>query len=222
MNWLEGGSTDKLSLTLTPPHDAFNESSLFLRMNAQFVPRRFREVHVVVACSFLDVGEGQSAICIGNVNDLIESRDRITDMLCVGQWLFTLLRKCVDAVGQVALRRQPSMFLVRFPCCFRHVSTILSLNTWLEGERSVYSTLHLASIMLIVFFRTAERCGRAHLFKRPSTESAAMERLRLMCCAESIGPWYRRYLCIGPRGMKCARVHFHVAIAHRSGDRAGL
>jgi hypothetical protein len=38
-------------------------------------------------------------------------------MLCVGQWLFTLLRKCVDAVGQVALRRQPPMFLVRPPSC---------------------------------------------------------------------------------------------------------
>src|SRR5580658_5217529 len=98
-----------------------------LRMNAQFVPRRFREVHVVVACSFLDVGECQSAICIGNVDDLVETRDRITDMLCVGQWLFALLRKCVHAVGQVALRRQPSMFLVRLPSCFRHVSTVLSL-----------------------------------------------------------------------------------------------
>jgi hypothetical protein len=88
-----------------------------LRMNAQLVPRRFREVYVVVACTFLDVGECQSAICIGNVDDLVETRDRITDMLCVGQWLFTLLRKCVDAVGQVALRRQPPMFLVRPPSC---------------------------------------------------------------------------------------------------------
>src|SRR5580692_13089556 len=101
---------------------------LLLRMNAQFVPGRFREVDVVVACSFLDVGESQSAIGIGDVDDLIETRDRITDMLCVGQRFFTLLRKCVDAVGQVALRRQPSMFLVRFPSCFRHVSTILSLT----------------------------------------------------------------------------------------------
>ena len=64
-----------------------------LRMNAQFVPRRFREVHVVVACSFLDVGEGQSAIGIGDVNDLIETRDRITDMLCVGEWFFTPFSK---------------------------------------------------------------------------------------------------------------------------------
>jgi hypothetical protein len=47
-------------------------------MNAQFVPRRFREVYVVVACSFLDVGERQSAIGIGDVDDLIETRNRIT------------------------------------------------------------------------------------------------------------------------------------------------
>ena len=101
-----------------------------LTMNAQFVPRRFREVHVVVACSFLDVGERQGSIGIGNVDDLIETSDRITDMLCVGQWFFTLARKCVDAVGQVALRHQPAMFLVRFPSCFRHVSTVFSLTAW--------------------------------------------------------------------------------------------
>jgi len=119
-----------------------------LRMNAQFVPRRFREVHVVVACSFLDVGEGQSAISIGDVDDLIESRDRITDMLGVDQWLFALLRKCVDAVGQVAVRRQPPMFLVRLPSCFRHITTILSPNTWIEGKR----------------------CGRARFSKRHSSD----------------------------------------------------
>src|SRR5579872_2868499 len=127
--WREAGCHKRIEPHLT----ARSTSHRFLlRVNAQFAPRRLREVHVVVACSLLDVGESQSAICIGNVNDLIESRDRITDMFRVSQWFFTLLRKCVDAVGQVALRRQPSMFLVRFPRCFRHVSTILSLNSWLE------------------------------------------------------------------------------------------
>src|SRR5580692_11997243 len=43
-------------------------------------------------------------------------------MFCVGQWFFTLLRKCIDTVGQVALRRQLSVFLVRFPGCVRHFS----------------------------------------------------------------------------------------------------
>ena len=68
----------------------------------------------------------QSTVGIGDVDDLIESRDRVTHMLCVGQWFFTLLRKRVDAVWQVALRREPSVFLVRFPSCFWHVFAILS------------------------------------------------------------------------------------------------
>jgi hypothetical protein len=54
-------------------------------MNAQVVPRRFREVDVVVVCSFLDVRERQSTVGIGDVDDLIEARDRVTHMLCVGQ-----------------------------------------------------------------------------------------------------------------------------------------
>ena len=68
-------------------------------MNAQVVPGRFREVDVVVACSFLDVRERQSTVGIGDVDDLVERRGRVTHMLCVGQWFFTLLRKRVDAVG---------------------------------------------------------------------------------------------------------------------------
>ena len=68
-------------------------------MIAQVVPRRCRKVDVVVVCSFLDVRERQSAIGIGDVDDLIEPRDRVTHMLCVGQWFFTLLRKRLDAVG---------------------------------------------------------------------------------------------------------------------------
>src|SRR6202142_2083693 len=87
----------------------------------RFLPRRFREVHVVVFCSFLDVGERQGTVSIGDVDDLIEPRDRVTHMLCVGQWFFTLLRKRVDTVWQVTLRREPSVFLVRFPGRFGHV-----------------------------------------------------------------------------------------------------
>jgi hypothetical protein len=110
-------------------------------MNAQVVPRGFRQVDVVVVCSFLDVRERQSTVGIGDVDDLIEPRERVTHMLRVGQWLFTLLPKRVDAVGQVALRRQPSVFLVRFPGRFRHVFAILSLNIWLAQLRFASSAL---------------------------------------------------------------------------------
>src|SRR5580658_11118037 len=126
-------------LSLFARHSAFGGSlfSILLRMSAQVMPRRFREVDVVVVGGFLDVRERQSTVGIGDADDLIEPRDRVTHMLCVGQWFFTLLRKRVDAVGQVALRREPSVFLVRFPGRFRHVFGILSLNIWLERERSV-------------------------------------------------------------------------------------
>ena len=48
---------------------------------------------------FLDVGKRQSAVGVGNIDDLIEPSDGVADMLCVGQWFFALLRKRVDAVG---------------------------------------------------------------------------------------------------------------------------
>ena len=68
-------------------------------MDAQFVPRRFREVDVVVVRSFLDVRERQRTVSIGDVDNLIEPRDRVTHMFRVGQGFFTLLRKRVDGVG---------------------------------------------------------------------------------------------------------------------------
>ena len=60
-------------------HSAFGGSrpSALLRTNAQAVPRRFREVDVVVVCSFLDVHQRQSTVGIGDVDNLIEPRDRV-------------------------------------------------------------------------------------------------------------------------------------------------
>jgi hypothetical protein len=52
---------------------------------------------------------------------MIEPCDCVTHMLRVGQGLFTLLRKRVDTVWQVALHGEPNVFLVRFPSRFRHV-----------------------------------------------------------------------------------------------------
>ena len=60
----------------------FGESSdlLFVRMNAQVVQRSFREDDAVVVCCFLDVRERQSAVVVGNIDDLIEPRHRVTQM----------------------------------------------------------------------------------------------------------------------------------------------
>ena len=95
-------------------------------MIAKVAPRRFRGVDIVIVCSFLDVRERQGTVGIGDVDHLIEPREGVSDMLCVGQWFFTLLRKCIDTVRKVTLRREPSVFLVRFPGRFGHMFATLS------------------------------------------------------------------------------------------------
>jgi hypothetical protein len=88
-----------------------------------------------VLCSFLDVRKRQSAIGIGDVDDLIEPCDGVTHVLCIGQRFLTLLAKGVDSVWQVALHRKPPVFLVRLPRRFCHFLLILSLNLWLKEGR---------------------------------------------------------------------------------------
>jgi hypothetical protein len=87
-----------------------------------------REVDTIVPCSFLDVRERQVTIFIGDVDDSIEPADGVTHVLCVGQRFFALFGKCVNASRLVTLRREPSVFLVRFPSRFRHVLTVLPLT----------------------------------------------------------------------------------------------
>src|SRR5271154_1943021 len=89
-----------------------------------------------MVCSFLDVRERQSTVGIGDVNDLIKPRHRVTHVFCVCQWFLTLLRKRVDAVWQVALRREQPVFLMRLPSCFRHVFVHPFLNTWHDYKRN--------------------------------------------------------------------------------------
>jgi hypothetical protein len=79
-------------------------------------------------CGLLDVRESQRAVGIGDVDNLIEPRNGVAHMLCVGEWFFPLFRKRVDAVGQITLRGQRSVFFVGFPSGFRHVFAILSFS----------------------------------------------------------------------------------------------
>ena len=58
-------------------------------------------------CSFLDVRERQITIFIGDVDDLIEPRDGVTHVLCVGQRFFALFGKCINASWQVTLVVSP-------------------------------------------------------------------------------------------------------------------
>ena len=57
----------------------------------------------------------QGTISIGGIDNLIEPSDSVTHMPFIGQRLFPLFRKGKNAVGQVALLRKPSVFLMRHP-----------------------------------------------------------------------------------------------------------
>jgi predicted enzyme related to lactoylglutathione lyase len=65
-------------------------------MNSQFLPRRFREVDAIVLCGFFNIRKCQSTVGIGDIRDLIESRNRVAHVSCIRQWLFALLRKRID------------------------------------------------------------------------------------------------------------------------------
>lgn len=67
---------------------------------------------------FFDVGEGERAFFIRNVNDLIEASDGVAHVLRVGQRLFALVREGEDAVGQVAPHCKIAVFFMWFPSGF--------------------------------------------------------------------------------------------------------
>jgi hypothetical protein len=49
--------------------------------------------------SFFDIGERELALGVRYPSDLIEARERIPNVLRVGERLFALFRKGVNAVG---------------------------------------------------------------------------------------------------------------------------
>src|SRR5208337_2652851 len=70
-----------------------------MRRPSQLCPVRFRHVDAVVLGGLLDVGEGQFAVSVGNVNRLIEAGDGVSDVFRVRQWLLALLGEREPAVG---------------------------------------------------------------------------------------------------------------------------
>jgi hypothetical protein len=54
-----------------------------LRMNAKLVPIRLRKIDIIVLRGLLDVSEGQSTICSGDANDLIEPGDSGAHVPCI-------------------------------------------------------------------------------------------------------------------------------------------
>src|SRR5580698_1333345 len=70
---------------------------------------------IIMFGRLLDVGEGQGSILVGDVFDLIESRDGVANVLRVGHRLFALARKREHSVGQVAFGCQFPILLMRLP-----------------------------------------------------------------------------------------------------------
>jgi threonine synthase len=93
--------------------------AVLLRMNAELVPIGLGKIDVVVARGLLDVCERLGAIGIGNVDHLIETRDRIPHVRSISQGLFALLGKRKDRVRQVASGGEVAVPFVRLPGCFR-------------------------------------------------------------------------------------------------------
>jgi hypothetical protein len=84
-------------------------------MSTEILPLRFGEVDTVMSRGLFDVGEGQRAVRIGNVRDLIEACHGVADVARIGQRFLALFGERIDAVREIALTRQPAVFLVRTP-----------------------------------------------------------------------------------------------------------
>src|SRR5262245_15660878 len=72
------------------------------RMPAKFLPVILAHIDAVMLGGFLDVGEGQFAVIVGNADRLVETGNSVSHVTRVGHRLFTLLREGEDAVRQVA------------------------------------------------------------------------------------------------------------------------
>src|SRR6516162_4108803 len=106
--------------TLTFCLNSFGSSLLpmHLRMSTELVPVGLGKIYAIVLRSLLNVCEGQCAVFLGHIDDLIKSRHRIADMLCIRQRLFPLFRKGKHGVGKIASHRKVAMFCIGLPGCF--------------------------------------------------------------------------------------------------------
>src|SRR5580698_4919945 len=85
---------------------------------AQLGPVRFGHVDAVMVGGLLDVGKGQLAVRVRNIDGLVETRNRVSDMTGVGQRLLSLFGKCENAVRQIAPLGERAVLLMGFPSCF--------------------------------------------------------------------------------------------------------
>src|SRR5687768_2842228 len=72
---------------------------LRMRSLAKVVPTPLLHVDPIMLGRFLYVCESHVALLVGDILDLVEARQRVPDVRCVGQRLLALLRKSKHAVG---------------------------------------------------------------------------------------------------------------------------
>ncbi len=80
---------------------------------SQFPPMGLGHRNMIVSRGRTYVDKGLIAIAVGHVGNLIKAGDGVPDMGGIRQWFLARVRERVDAVWQVAARRQFPMFSVR-------------------------------------------------------------------------------------------------------------
>src|SRR5580692_8153649 len=94
-----------------------------LRGTHEIAPRCLAEGDAVELRRRLDVRKGQLAVIIRNIEHLIKSRDGIANVAGVRQRLLSLLRKGVDAIGEITPPGEPAVLLMGFPGRFHFASS---------------------------------------------------------------------------------------------------
>ncbi len=89
--------------------------SVRLRVCTKILPGRFAKVDVVIFRGLFDVRKGKRAGAVGNVGDLIESRNGISHVSRISQRFFSLFGKSKNAVRKIALHRQAPVLFMRMP-----------------------------------------------------------------------------------------------------------
>jgi hypothetical protein len=111
------------------------------------VPACFGHVDSVVFGGSFDIGEGLFALLVGNVFDLIEAGDGITDVGGVGERLFALVGEGVGGGGKFVtlLCVEGFVVFVVLPGCFHGG---LQFRRKIAGLRASFDWMGFAAQML--------------------------------------------------------------------------
>lgn len=111
------------------------------------MPACFGHVDAVVFGGGFDVSEGLFALVVGNVFDLIEAGDGITNVRGVGEWFFALVGEGVGGGGKFValLCVEGFVVFVVLPGCFHRG---LQFRGKIAGLRASFGWMGFAAQML--------------------------------------------------------------------------